>query len=73
MARVNVLDLTVKQVASIEEATGLPVDQWGTGPKATIFPAILAAAEGKKPSDYDDMTLSELIDAVTFEDSPGEG
>jgi hypothetical protein len=63
--KASLLDLSGKQIASIERAVGVPVDHWDAkAPKGELLPAILAAVEGGEPKDYADLPLSELLDRV---------
>ena len=73
--RVSILDLTVAQAAAIEDELSLPLDRWQEdAPKMRLLPLILAAIEGVDASDYDAMTMRDMLDRVSLDgedDGPG--
>lgn len=72
--RYSVLDLTVAQVAKIEDALGIPLSRWGhDAPIGRLAPMVVAEFEGKKPADYADLTVRELADLVSIDGDDGQG
>lgn len=72
MTTISVFDLTVKQTEKIEKEVGLPMSKWNNAPSlAVLLTSILAAVEGKERSEYEDLTVRELMDKVDLgSDSP---
>ncbi len=67
---VSVLDLTVQQVADIENDLGLPINKWQeeAPSMATLYAKILSKGTGQEESVFLAMTMGELIDSVSFDD-----
>lgn len=68
--KVSVLDLTVAQVADIEDKVGVPITKWQDSipSMARLYALILSASTGKPESEFMSMTMRQLIDSVSFED-----
>ncbi len=70
MAKVSVLDLTVKQTQQLEDDIGLPVNQWAAAPSLMkVYVAVLVAVNGGEAADYEAMTLRQIVDLVALDDS----
>jgi hypothetical protein len=67
MAKVSVLDLTVDQVAKLEDRFG-PVSDWGAGPKAALYAAMLAVSSGDDEQKYRQMRMRDLIELVSLDE-----
>lgn len=72
MSKLSIMDLTADQAEEVEEKTGIPLDKWADAPKVKLFRTILMVWEGMPASAYASLSLGELLDRVTFEDSDPE-
>lgn len=68
---VYLLDLTGAQVAAIEEAVDMPIEQWQKAYKGELYPVILHVALGGELAEYEAMPIGELVKMVEM-DSPGK-
>jgi len=66
----SILELPTEDIEAIEEAIGIPVDQWGRAPKGTLFPLVLGKLEGKDPKAYAAAPFGEIVDRVTLGAEP---
>lgn len=63
--QVNVLDLTVDQIATVELGIGIPVSRWNRAPsEARLYAAVLAVIEGVDPSEFGGLSLRQLKERV---------
>ncbi len=67
---VNILDLTVQQVADIEDGIGLPVNKWQEEAPSMgrLYAKILAVGNGVGDKTFLDMTMGDLIGLVNFDE-----
>lgn len=70
--KVNLFDLTGAQVATVEEAIGLPYERWQEAHKGKLFPLILHIALGGELAEYEAMSMRQLARAIVVEDSEGK-
>jgi hypothetical protein len=72
-ARISLLDLTVAQVETLELELGKPVDAWTELPsRAGLYRRIYALATGTDPAIVGEMSMRDLIDAVSLGDDEPE-
>lgn len=70
-ARVDVLDLTLDQVETVETAVGAPFQDWGGVSRVALARHVLAVT-GQIPADQvGSMTVRELSDAITLDGDEG--
>jgi hypothetical protein len=66
--KVTLLDLTVGQVADIEDKLELPLNRWqAEAPKATLYSLMLSASNDEPVETYRAMTLRELVQLVSID------
>ncbi len=66
--RISILDLSIKDIASIERATGARMTEWpdGVASVADLYARIYAAGTGTDMETVEAMTLKELSDMVVL-------
>ena len=70
---VHLLDLTGAQVAQVEQATGLPIEQWSKANKGELYPLICAVAFGGDVEEYAALPMRQLLEMVVIDDTPTKG